>query len=146
MKIFKNESVILICAALIIVLFMYTATNKLISPKFFSHAMRSQPFNRGVQNFLIHFLPGIEIGTALLIVANKTRFIGLSLSLLLLLVFTGYIILIKSNFYGKIPCTCGGVIEYMSWTEHLWFNLFFIVINLIAVYASIYQWLMKHER
>ena len=146
MKIFKNESVILICAALIILLFMYTATSKLISPKFFSHAMRSQPFSRGVQNFLIHFLPGIEIGAALLIVANKTRFTGLCLSLLLLLVFTGYIVLIKFNFYGKIPCTCGGVIEYMSWTEHLWFNVTFIIINLIAVYASIYQWLMKHER
>jgi hypothetical protein len=47
--------------------------------------------------------------------------------------FTTYIFLIL-NFSDYIPCSCGGVLEKMGWTEHIVFNLIFIVIAAIGVF------------
>jgi hypothetical protein len=41
--------------------------------------------------------------------------------------FTTYIILIL-NFSSFIPCSCGGILEKLGWTEHLIFNFFLQVV------------------
>jgi len=33
----------------------------------------------------------------------------------------------------KLPCHCGGAIEKLSWSQHIWFNLAFIIIAVMAV-------------
>jgi hypothetical protein len=35
-----------------------------------------------------------------------------------------------------LPCTCGGVIEDLSWTEHIVFNLAFLTIACLALWLS----------
>jgi hypothetical protein len=45
-------------------------------------------------------------------------------------------VLIKLNYYGKIPCSCGGAIAHLSWTQHFFFNLFFIILSAIALYIK----------
>ena len=37
------------------------------------------------------------------------------------------------NFIPDIPCSCGGVLEKMSWNEHLIFNIAFVVLGLVAI-------------
>ncbi|MCX3265632.1 hypothetical protein OQZ29_12800 [Pedobacter agri] len=92
------------------------------------------PFNHSIKLMITYTVPALETITMLLLILGK-RFSGLVLSLLLLLSFTIYIILVLSHFFPKTPCSCGGLISTMSWKMHFWFNLMFIVIN---VYCLIY--------
>jgi len=36
-----------------------------------------------------------------------------------------------------MPCSCGGVLEKMSWSDHLVFNISFVILSLVALYFSI---------
>ncbi len=53
-------------------------------------------------------------------------------ALALMSLFTAYIIAIL-NFSDTIPCSCGGVLEKMSWNEHLVFNIIFMLMAIIAI-------------
>lgn len=97
------------------------------------YAMRNQPFSRTVNDFLAYALPVAEIIVVILLVVNTTRLLGLYLSLLLLTLFTGYILAVLLDFFGQIPCSCGGIIELLGWKEHLLFNIFFLLISIAAI-------------
>jgi hypothetical protein len=68
-----------------------------------------------------------------MLIFKRTLLKGLWASLFLLTLFTGYIILIKLNYYGTIPCSCGGVLKDLTWTKHLFFNLFFMGISIVGI-------------
>jgi len=38
-----------------------------------------------------------------------------------------------------MPCGCGGVIEKMSWIQHLWFNLIFLALSIFALRLKVYS-------
>jgi putative oxidoreductase len=122
---------ILVCA--LIVLFLYTPLTKLLSYKQFTDAMEAQPLAHWVQTLLIYTLPYAELLIAFLLIIFRTRLIGLYAAGVLLLIFTGYITLVELNVYHKIPCTCGGVIRRLTWGQHLVFNIFFILADLVAI-------------
>jgi len=129
----KIDNWIHVIGGLLILLFMYTAFSKWSDMTKFRHQMMAQPFNLKYLPLLIYGLPAIEIICALLIIPAKTRFYGLVGSSILMLLFTGYIILIKTHYYSYIPCSCGGVIEGFNWTQHLFFNLFFLLLAVLGV-------------
>lgn len=97
------------------------------------YAIRNQPFSRPVNDFLAHALPVTEIITVILLVIHTTRLWGLYLSLLLMFLFTGYVLAILLGLFGRIPCSCGGVIKLLGWKEHLVFNIFFLAISIAAI-------------
>lgn len=72
-------------------------------------------------------LPAFELLTAALLFFPKTRTKGFGLSLIMMSVFTGYIAFMVV-FSEKLPCSCGGVLSSMNWTEHLLFNIFFTIV------------------
>jgi hypothetical protein len=47
--------------------------------------------------------------------------------------FTGYIIAI-TRFSDNVPCSCGGVLQTMSWNQHMVFNIVFILLALTGVF------------
>lgn len=53
----------------------------------------------------------------------------------LMTLFTGYI-LSMVLWAEKLPCHCGGAIEKLSWTQHIWFNLAFIALAAFALWIS----------
>src|SRR5690606_19412237 len=63
---------------------------------------------------------------------NRFRMLGLYGFYGLMVMFTTYIIIIL-NFTSFIPCSCGGVLEKLGWTEHLIFNIAFIVLSGVAI-------------
>jgi hypothetical protein len=77
-----------------------------------------------------------ELLISLLLAWGKTRKAGLVLALALMIMFTTYIIIIL-NFATFIPCSCGGFIESLNWTEHLVFNIAFILLALVAIYQGV---------
>nr|WP_276834881.1 MauE/DoxX family redox-associated membrane protein [Chryseobacterium cucumeris] len=57
---------------------------------------------------------------------------GLIGSFVLMLIFTGYIALLLSKS-KNLPCSCGGILEKMSWNQHLYFNIGCVTLSAIAL-------------
>jgi len=120
-------------SAAFILLWIYTAGSKLTNFETYRLEMQHQVFSLAVSNILIYLLPVAELFTALLLLFQKTNRTGLTLSLLLISVFTVYIILIIAGYFPKIPCSCGGVIRAMGWMAHLVFNLVFLMLAALSL-------------
>jgi putative oxidoreductase len=132
---FKVKSIFVnISCALLILLWTYTAFSKLADLTEFKRQLGNQVFGKSGTLFLLWFIPISEISAALLLLFRKTRLIGLALSHLLMIVFTTYIALILTGYYDRVPCSCGGVLKQMGWTLHFFFNLFFLLLSLIAFF------------
>lgn len=134
----------------LIFLFAYTAISKLalfsysipfsweefkiIDLSSFQGAMSKSPVLRPYLRQLSYIIPLSEIVVCLLLLSSKTKKTGYYFSLLLLSLFTGYIVYILRAYPHNLPCVCGGVISLMSWKQHLLFNLFFVLITVRGIY------------
>lgn len=118
---------------LLFILYVYTAGSKLINYNATVFQMNAQPFDNKYTPFLVLGIPIAEFIVAGMLIFKRTLLKGLWASLFLLTLFTGYIILVKLNYYGTIPCSCGGVLKDLTWTKHLFFNLFFMGINIVGI-------------
>ncbi|NII26833.1 hypothetical protein HB364_17215 [Pseudoflavitalea sp. X16] len=137
---------------LLIFLFAYTAFSKLnpitYTPPFtweevklidvtaFRDAMFKSPVLRPYVTELAYIIPVAEILICLLLLFDKTKTAGYYASLLLLTLFTGYIIYILVKYGSMLPCSCGGVITQLSWKQHLFLNAFFLLITIRALYIT----------
>lgn len=63
---------------------------------------------------------------------RKTRNKGLVGSFVLMLIFTGYIAFILSTT-DNLPCSCGGILEKLSWHQHLYFNIGCVILSVIGL-------------
>lgn len=120
--------------ALLILLFAYTAFSKLMDYKRFTIVLEQFPFSKSASHLMGWLLPVSELIVVVLLFFPATRFLGLIASLAMLVVFTGFLIYMIV-FYPKLPCNCGGVISSMSWNAHFWFNLVFIFLTAVALFA-----------
>lgn len=129
-----------------VLLFIYAATSKLLDFETFTVQLAQSPLLSAYAGIIAWLVPGIEIVIALLLMVPKFRTFALYAAFTLMVMFTAYIFIIL-NFSDFIPCSCGGVLEKLSWTQHLFFNLFFIILAGVAVfftgpYSSKKTWLM----
>ena len=122
----------LICIALII-LFTYAAFSKLFSFTAFIKAMQSQPLPAWLIQLSIFVLPVIELTVPILLLPDKTRKTGLYLSLLLFMLFTAYSEAIIMHQFSHIPCSCGGLIQELSWKQHLFLNFTGMALTITAI-------------
>ena len=122
----KRSMIVTIISSLLILLWVYAASSKLIDFERSKGEMYNQALPHWMEVILVWAVPLVEIATAILLVFIRTRFKGTIISLMLLMLFTIYIGLVKLNYFDYVPCACGGVIRSLTWTEHLFFNLFFL--------------------
>ncbi|HEY8659196.1 MAG TPA: MauE/DoxX family redox-associated membrane protein [Hanamia sp.] len=117
---------------LLILLFVYAALSKLLEYNTFKIQLRNSPFLKLIAGIIEWVIPTAELIIAALLTVKHTRKIGLVASLMLLLMFTVYIggMLLSDS---HLPCTCGGVIEQLTWKQHILFNLFFILLSATAI-------------
>ncbi len=118
-----------------ILLFVYAAISKLITFEAFQVQLTQSPLLSAYANAIAYIVLIVELLFALLLSIQTTRLLGLYLSYGLMVAFTIYIYLII-NHSDFIPCSCGGVLEKMGWTEHLWFN---IIVSLLALVALFFK-------
>lgn len=107
-------------------LFIYTAVSKAYDWQGTKLAMYSQLFPEWMADILLFLLPILELGLASMLLISAWRKTGLLLSVLLLILFTGYVGWIGLGFSERVPCSCGGVLSSLDWGEHLVFNLAFL--------------------
>lgn len=115
-----------------VILFCYAAISKVLDFEKFQVQISASPLLNGFSQFLPYTIIIVEVIIAGLLCYRKTRTIGLIGSLFLMLIFTVYIILLL-RISKNLPCSCGGILEKMSWNQHLYFNIGCVVLTIIAL-------------
>jgi hypothetical protein len=121
-----------ICCGLFILLFVYAACSKLNDYTTFRIELGKSPILTLFAGYAAWFIPVTEIVIALMLCFDRTRLMGMYAFVTIMAMFTAYIVVIL-NYSSYIPCSCGGVLQDMNWTQHLWFNICFVLAGCIGV-------------
>jgi hypothetical protein len=124
-------SICLIC----IFLFLYTANSKLQDHTRFLKGLSRVQVIGSFARYISWAVPVAEIAIAILMVIPQTCKWGLYGFTILMSIFTFYIISMVL-WATELPCHCGGAIEKLTWTQHIWFNLAFISLSIFALLLS----------
>jgi len=114
-------------SGLFIILFTYTAVNKLKDYATFGIALRQSAILQPYAEFLTITVPVVELIAVILLVSSITRKAGLFFSWVLMTMFTFYISYLVL-FARELPCTCGGVMRILSWKTHLIVNFILLIL------------------
>ena len=117
---------------LFVLLFVYAALTKLLDFQKFVVQLGQSPMLTGYATVLAWAVPIFELVTSALLIIPRTRLVGLCAAFSLMVMFTTYIVL-ASRFSEYVPCSCGGVIEGLTWTQHLIFNVVFVLLGLAGL-------------
>lgn len=116
----------------LVLLYFYTLIHKLKDLGFLEENLRKSALLTDYAPIVKYVLPAIELIVIVLLVVNKFALKGLYMSFLLLLSFTFYLIALN-NFSFFEGCSCGGIFNAMDYQTHIFVNLAFIVVNVIAI-------------
>lgn len=116
----------------LIVLYIYTGIAKLMKFSVFQEQLFESPVLSPFAEIVSYMLPLTEFVISSFLFVPRLRKIGLLSSLILMILFTAYVILILS-IDEKLPCSCGGIIGKLSWPGHLIFNSCCILLNYLAI-------------
>lgn len=119
-------------SSLIILLFVFTATSKLYEQDTFRSVLSTSPLISNMSSVVSWVLPVVLLMVALLLIIPRTRQWGLWSSFILMLLFTLYISYMLA-FASQLPCSCGGVFKQLTWNQHLFFNVFIMVLALCGL-------------
>ena len=120
---------------LLILLFVYAAVNKLLDHQKFRIQLGQSPMLTAFAEIYVWVVPILEMLTSFLLAWRKTRLAGLFSSFSLMTLFSTYIVVI-TRFSEYTPCSCGGVLEKLSWNAHLLFNIVFWLLALLAIWFT----------
>lgn len=126
--------IILVC----LFLFLISAYSKIEDHESFKSGLTKVKLIGTYATLISWMVPISEIVVSLLLIIPKTHKWGLYGFFNLMVVFTAYI-LSMLLWEEKLPCHCNLIIQKLSWTAHLWFNMGFIALALCAL------WLMKEQ-
>lgn len=127
-----KERIVIAIRWLCMALFIYTAYAKITDHDRFLKGLIRVHLISGFAVFISFAVPVVEIIIAMSLLIPRFAKIGLYSFTATMAVFTIYII--SALIWEKnLPCLCGGAIEKLSWTQHIWFNLAFILIAMFAI-------------
>lgn len=127
----KSYIVQVICL-LYVLLFVYAGVSKILDFENFQVQLGQSPLLSAFASWISWVVLAAEFITAILLLIPKYRKAGLAGSLALMTMFTAYIFIIL-HYSSFIPCSCGGILEKMSWNVHLAFNIFFVLLSILAL-------------
>ena len=130
---FKNNFAVAACS-LFALLFTYAALSKILDFENFQVQLGQSPLLTAFAGPVSYSVPIAELLLAVLLFIESTRTVALFCSYSLMCMFTAYIYIIL-NWSAFIPCSCGGILERLGWTEHLVFNVAFIILGITALFC-----------
>lgn len=128
------------------VLWFHTGYDKLADLQAFRVSLGRQPLPGWSVEPLVYAVPLTEFFAGLLLLTRPTRRAGFWVSLLLMAAFTGYVALGLAGTLGRLPCSCSKIISHLSWKQHLYFNIGFLLLaggGLLTVYP---RWRVRLRR
>lgn len=115
-----------------ILLFCYAGISKIMDFENFQIQISESHLLSAYAGFIPFAIIILEFIIAGLLCYRKTKNSGLIGSFILMFIFTGYIFFIIRTS-ENLPCSCGGILEKMSWHQHLYFNIGCVVLSVIAL-------------
>jgi uncharacterized membrane protein YphA (DoxX/SURF4 family) len=128
----KKTWIIDCICCLFIILFLYASLNKLLEFQKFNTQLAKSPILTAFSDWIAWTIPAVEILVVLLLLIKRFQWFGLYAAFCLMVVFSIYIIAIL-HFSEYIPCACGGILQNMTWNEHLVFNASFVTLAVIGI-------------
>jgi uncharacterized membrane protein YphA (DoxX/SURF4 family) len=128
----KRNTVVEVISFLFILLFVYAAASKLMDYQKFRIQIGQSPLLTAFSGWVAWIIPAIELLVAVMLVIPRYRLPGLYASFSLMTMFSAYIIVIL-NFSDFVPCSCGGLLQKMTWGTHLVFNICFVFLGLTGI-------------
>ncbi|MDM1048705.1 MauE/DoxX family redox-associated membrane protein [Sphingobacterium hotanense] len=132
----KNNPLLQLCAMLLASMFFYAALVKLMDYELAQASMRKQVFPLPIADVLSWLIPVLELLTVLLLLFRPSQRLGLWSSFVLLIAFTVYIVIAMNGTFGDRPCSCGGILQHLSYPWHIAFNLLFLGISIVGLCLS----------
>lgn len=124
-----------IIAYLFVLLFVYAAASKLLDFENFQVQLGQSPMLSAFATEVSYAVPMVELFICLLLLMKRTETAGLYFCYCLMVMFTAYIYIIL-NYSSFVPCSCGGILEDLSWNQHLLFNIIFLLLAAAAFLLS----------
>lgn len=128
----RRQHALEIISLLFIVLFVYAGVSKLLDVQEFRIQISQSPLLADIALFATWFIPLSEIGIAILLTLPKFRFVAFVGCFALMAIFTTYIFFMLHSS-ENIPCACGGILQSLGWSEHLVFNIVFLLLSVTAI-------------
>jgi len=129
----KTRTIIVeVISAFFIILFIYAALSKIQDFQKFRVEMGKSPVLNSLAGFMAIAVPALELIITGLLLVKRSQMIALYSSFCLMVMFTAYIAGIL-KFSSYIPCSCGGILQSMTWNQHLVFNLLFVFLGGMAI-------------
>lgn len=118
----KQGHIISVISAILILVFSYAAMCKLLDLRLFVAQLDTHPLLHHFSKKLSWSLPAAELGLCVLLILPGTRKVGLYGAAALLGIFIIYLsVMLLSG--DHLPCSCGGIINGLGWTGHLFLNI-----------------------
>jgi hypothetical protein len=114
-------------------LFIYASISKILDFENFQVQLAQSPLLSAFAGFISYSVIIAELIIVVLLCIKSTRVIGLYLSLGIMISFTVYIYLIL-DYSDFVPCSCGGILEKLGWTEHMFFNILCVLFAFVGIY------------
>lgn len=128
----KRTNFLDIVIFLFVVLFIYAAMNKLMTFNEFQAQLGKSPLIMGYAKLISYLVPAVELIISTMLLMPRTLLYGLYASFFLMVTFTGYIVIILT-LSPYVPCSCGGILDSLGWTEHLIFNVGFVILAIVGI-------------
>lgn len=127
----ENEKSMKINLLILVLLALWipVSIDKIINFEVFKSGILRQPFSDDLGRALVYVLPVLEFVTVALLLRPAWQKRGFALSALLMLAFTAYIGIALAGAWEHLPCGCGSVIGQLTWKQHFFFNLFFLLVS-----------------
>ncbi|SHH92552.1 Uncharacterized membrane protein YphA, DoxX/SURF4 family [Flavobacterium sp. CF108] len=130
-----KRNIIEVVYLLYVLLFVYAAVSKLLDFENFQVQIGQSPLLSAFAQWVSWLVPIIELLIAFLLLLPKFKNLGLYAAFSLMIMFTAYIFIVL-HYSSFVPCSCGGILEKMSWEIHLIFNLFFVLLAALAIISQ----------
>lgn len=127
-----KELILEVLSSLFILLFTYAAISKLMDFENFQIQLGQSPILNVFAVWISFLVPITELFIVVLFLGSKFRLMAFYSSLVLMSLFSAYIYIVL-RYSSYVPCSCGGLLEKMSWETHLIFNLAFVFLAVVAI-------------
>ncbi|MFD1283299.1 MauE/DoxX family redox-associated membrane protein [Mesonia ostreae] len=86
-------------------------------------------------SLLSWFIPILELLAVVLLLFPRSHLIGLYLTISILAIYTCYNLGIL-YIVPYIPCSCGGMLKFLSWQQQLWITISCLIIAVLTLYLK----------
>jgi uncharacterized membrane protein YphA (DoxX/SURF4 family) len=121
-----------VICALFVMLFFYAALSKLKDFENFKVQLGKSPVLNLFAGIVAWIVPITELLICFFLIIKRFQYIALYAAFSLMVMFSAYIVVIL-NYSSYIPCSCGGILENMTWSQHLYFNIGFVTLAIVGV-------------